>query len=91
MYHSQMKRGQSRARRGVIPMENDGKKTSPGWLAMSGSGMWLVGSVVGGYALGAFLDARLGTSFFVPVCVLLGAAGGFYQIFAMLFRIANRK
>jgi F0F1-type ATP synthase assembly protein I len=70
-------------------MGNEGKKTSPGWLVMSGAGMWLVGAVVGGYALGALLDARLGTSFWMPVCVLLGAAGGFYQIFAMLCRIAK--
>ncbi|MCS6860127.1 MAG: AtpZ/AtpI family protein [Abditibacteriales bacterium] len=77
--------------RGVRLMRNEGKKTSPGWLVMSGSGMWLVGSVVGGYALGAWLDGWLGTSFLMPVCMLLGAAAGFYQIFAMLFRIAHRK
>jgi hypothetical protein len=72
-------------------MKNDGKEGSPGWLAMSGSGMLLVGAVLGGYLVGAWLDARMGTSFFMPLCVLLGAAGGFYQIFATLFRIAKRK
>jgi hypothetical protein len=72
-------------------MKDERKQGSPGWLVMSGSGMLLVGSVLGGWTLGAYLDSRLGTSFLMPLCVLLGAAGGFYQIFAMLNRIAKGK
>lgn len=60
------------------------------WGELAGIGPLLVASVVVGYLLGSYLDAKLGTTpWLLVVGVLLGTAAGFVQMVKMLQRIGE--
>ena len=55
------------------------------WATLAGIGPFLAASVVAGLLLGRWLDQRLGTAPWIMVAgVLLGALGGFIEIFRVV-------
>jgi hypothetical protein len=51
-------------------------------------GLVMGGCIAAGYLIGTWLDNRFGTAFWVPVCVFLGMAAGFREMFRTLKRIS---
>lgn len=57
----------------------------------SGLGFVLFGGIAGGYLLGAWLDARLGTRLlFALLCAAAGFAGALIEILRILNRLEKR-
>ena len=53
-------------------------------------GFVLVGPIVGGFLIGAWLDQRLGTGFWTILLGLLGVFSGFREMFMMLTRLTPK-
>jgi len=63
------------------------RKESKGWLRLSGLGMELTGAVLGGVAIGWWIDRQLGSS---PKATLsgglVGIVGGLYNLLKTALR-----
>lgn len=63
-------------------MPESGKDSLRLFSRTAGLGFFMVGSIVGGYLVGSYLDSRLGTSpYLLLVFLLLGIAGGFLEFY----------
>jgi len=54
-------------------------------------GAMMVGAVTGAYYFGAWLDHRFGTTFWMPVMVMLGAGAGLFEMIRTALRIGKRS
>jgi len=67
------------------------RKDSKDWLRMAGLGMELTGAVVGGVAIGWWIDRQLGSS---PKATLggglIGIVGGLYNLLKAALRSGRR-
>lgn len=63
----------------------------PGAWQATTVGLMLAGCVVGGFLIGAWLDARLGTAYWTPIIGLLGVVAGFREVVVTIGRLNQRQ
>ncbi|HHT9119334.1 MAG TPA: AtpZ/AtpI family protein [Candidatus Hypogeohydataceae bacterium YC41] len=57
-----------------------------------GLGFFMVGSIVGGYLVGSYLDSRFGTTpWLMLVLVFMGIASGFLEFYRVVKRIQEEE
>jgi hypothetical protein len=60
-------------------------------LGSAAVGYTLVGYILGSLAIGYFLDAHFGTSFWKPLFVIIGAVAGFRDMIQTLNRVSRQE
>jgi len=62
----------------------DQKSLAMGLVFFMSMGVSMAGAVYGGYLVGSWLDHRTGAAFYLPICLLLGVAGGAMIVWQLL-------
>lgn len=63
---------------------SDKKSLAHAMVFFMSMGVSMAGAIYGGYVIGSWLDHRTGASFYLPICLLLGVAGGAMIVWQLL-------
>ncbi|MEE9583964.1 MAG: AtpZ/AtpI family protein [Candidatus Brocadiales bacterium] len=73
-------------------MPKNGKDSIRLLSRTAGLGFFMVGSIVGGYLVGSYLDSYLGTSpYLLLVFLLLGIMAGFLEFYRTIRNLVSEK